>query len=353
MSTKTSTYKASKDLPEGEPLYVTVIKAALYAFALVLYIEPLSSNTGVIAAVLMGLAALPLANLALRKRLRLPVALIAAPLGLLTAVTLGEWLINSAILPLSVGALTALRTSDAVIFGLGAYCSVFTLRFLASRIRLFSLLEVLFVAGSVALVLADHRNRMLNRPRFFSDWAWSLGIDPTTVLVAIGAAAALLSVLLFLRTQRLLKLAMSLAVLLAVAALFYFVSDKKIDVSRSPDALGLSGPSKKNKGKGDGNGSSSNPFRDNYEPPGPPQPVAIAILRDDFQSQENVIYFRQRTLSQYNGVHLTAADDRDADVITKFPTQQPLEADRPKPQHRISKSRPRCTCWSIIRNHRR
>ncbi|MCK5798872.1 MAG: transglutaminase domain-containing protein, partial [Deltaproteobacteria bacterium] len=46
--------------------------------------------------------------------------------------------------------------------------------------------------------------------------------------------------------------------------------------------------------------------------------VAIAILRDDYEPAGGVIYFRQRVLSKYNGVSLTADPKADEDVPTSF-----------------------------------
>lgn len=305
-----------------EPLYITLLKAALYAAAITLYLRPLSSLPGIVSAICCALAALFLADMAHRKRLRLAVVLTMAPVILLGALLGGERLLDSTTVARALGIDNSFAAADAVTFGLLGLATVFTLRALSNRARLFSLLEVVFVAGSVATMLADHRNRMLNRPRFFSDWAWTLGIDPSTVLVGIGAAVSLVAALLFLRDQPLLKVVSSLLLLLLLGFLFYSLSDKKIDAKGASDALGLSGKGRSdndNKKKGKGGGGGDNPFKDNYQSTGPPQPVAIAILRDELEARDGVVYFRQRVLSKYNGVHLTASDDHDHDVISKLP----------------------------------
>jgi len=315
----------------AEPHYVIVIKALLYALGLLLYVEPLSSPAGVVAAVVAGWAGMALAYAAYRRRLRVSAALILTPLMLLVAVLLGERLLQSEALSSFLGIQGTFITSDVVTFGLGALCVVFLLRLLSNYARLCSLLEVTFVTGSVAMFLAAHRNRMLNRPRFLSDWSWALGIDPSTVLVAVGAAAALLAALLFLREQPLLKLLTTIVLLALLGIVFYSVSDKRIATDRPADALGLSGKKNDNrrsnaKGKGSG-GSEDNPFKDNYDSSGQPTPVAIAILRDDLKTDEDILYFRQRALSKYNGVRLTADDKWDKDVLTEFPSgAAPLKA---------------------------
>lgn len=305
-----------------EPPYVTVIKGALYALAIVLYLHRLSSDAGIVAAVIAGLAAMGAARVAHHRRLRSLVALVLGLPLLWGAVALGSGVLGWQWISATAGVEGALAVSDVVTFGLLALVTVFTLRLLAHRVRVASLLEVAFVTGAVAVMLADHRHRMINRPRFLSDWAWSMGIDPTQVLVALGAAIALLSALMFLRQQRLLKLLTTVLMLAMIGVLYFTFAGNRIDSSMSTDALGLSGEGQKRRGDGKGGSErpSDNPFKDNYDNSVPPQPVAVAILRDDMPQGGSVIYFRQRVLSAYNGVHLTASRRWDKDVIVTLPT---------------------------------
>ncbi|MBW2731892.1 MAG: hypothetical protein JRH20_05825 [Deltaproteobacteria bacterium] len=302
-----------------DPLYVITIKALLYAFAMVLYLHPLSSLPGIAAAIGGVFFAVFLARVAFRHRLRLGVAL-----GVSAALGIGGVVVSNAILG-SQGAAHALDlrgsfiTADALTYGLGAFALVFALRVLAMRARAFSLLEVAFVAGAVTLLLADHRNRMINRPRFLSDWAWSMGIDPTSVLVGVGVGAALLAVFFFLRAQRLLKLLTTGLLLLLLGVLFFALSSGRIEAQRASDSLGLSGKGKGGKGKsGQGKGKNDSPFKNDYSNKNEPQPVAVVLLRDDYEPEGGVMYFRQRALSKYNGVHLTAAQGYDKDVLTSL-----------------------------------
>jgi protein-glutamine gamma-glutamyltransferase len=197
----------------------------------------------------------------------------------------------------------------------------------------------------VALALADHRNRMINRPRVFSDWAWSLGLDPGVVLIGVGVVATILAAFLFLRRQPWLKLFTSLLLLLLLGGAFFLLKDKRIDTKLPLDPLGLSGKGKEGQGKPppSGKGSSGkgakNPFQDDYSSSTPPSPVAIAILRDDFQPSKDIMYFRQVALSTYNGHHLVngQAQGWDLDVLTEFPRLTPLQAkgDHPVLDHLV------------------
>lgn len=319
----------------AEPHYVTGLKGLLYALALVLYVRPLASAPAVAATALLGLAGMFLARLAHLRQVRLVPALIGASVVFGLVFVLGAQVRQQLALSRLIGASGVLLLADVITFGFAALAAVFTLRILAHRARILSLLEVLFIAGAVVGLLSDHRNRMINRPRVLSDWAWSLGFDPTAILFVVGTCVALLSVLLFLREQPLLKLASTLGLLLALGGAYYLVDylfddGRIIAGAEAADALGLSGDGKKDGkkeagGRGGGKEGDESPFKDDYSA-APPQPVAIAILRDDYEARDGVIYFRQRVLSDYNGLHLTADRTEDRDVITSLPAATVLEA---------------------------
>ena len=309
-----------------ETRLVTALKASLYAAALTFYLAPLSSWWGVGAAAVGMALGIGLASLVRRWRLRIPVALAGAAGLLLTAALLGRWVLDAESPSAVLGIRGSFATSDIVTFGLGALALIFTLRLLAGWRRTFSLLEVVFISGSVVVLLMDHRNRMIHRPRIFSDWVWTVGLDPGTVLAAVGVVLCVASIQLFLRGQRLLKLASTLLLLLALAVGYYLLRDDRVPAKHPQDSLGLSG---KGKGKGGGGGAGSkNPFKDNYNNKSPPTPVAIALLRDDFAPRNNVMYFRQSVLSLYNGHHLVPGRDRghDRDVIAEYPRSGPVLA---------------------------
>jgi transglutaminase-like putative cysteine protease len=316
----------------AEPLHVRGARAGLYGLSLALYLLPFATWSGILAAILAALGGIRLASTARRRGLRLTSVLVLGPPAILLALGLGEVLTDARWFSSLLGVRAALVVAEAVSFALAGFLVAFLLRFLAHVSRSLSVVEVLFVAGSVATLLADHRNRMLNRPRFFSDWAWSLGVNPTTVLVAIGIAGTLLAILLFLRNQRLLKLVTTLLLVALLGAAFYVLWDKRIESATPPDPLGLAGKGKGKSGGGGGGegGSSSNPFKDSYQSSSPPSPVAIAVLRDDFEPTGDLLYFRQTALSFYNGHHLVGGIDRgwDRDVITRFPTRDALDAER-------------------------
>lgn len=312
-----------------EPLWISLLKLIIFAIAISLYLWPYSSYLGIFSAIGLSALAIVIADSAYRHRMRFAIVIAIASIFLTGAIYFGQFFLNSKTLVKAIGLYQSFVFADVLFFGLALFGLMLFMRFASNRYRAFSLLEVLFVALSISTILADHRNRMINRPRFFSDWAWSLGIDPTTVLIGIGIVASLAAILLFLRDQPLLKVLTSLLLLIGLGLIFYYLGNKTIELKTENDSLGLRGKAKnkndknkKGKGKGKGGGTGgkgnkNNPFRNNYDSP-PPQPVAIAILRDDHRPQGGIMYFRQRVLSKYNGVHLTADENYDNDVVTDF-----------------------------------
>ena len=126
------------------------IRALLYLFGLLLYLIPLASWTGMAAAMLAALAGMRLGTAAHRRGVRVGPVLILSPAALLASLAFGEWLQGAAWFSGWLGVRHALLTAEATGFGLAAAVIAFSLRFLAHRSRALSLLEVLFVAGSVS-----------------------------------------------------------------------------------------------------------------------------------------------------------------------------------------------------------
>jgi len=316
--------------PDRDGPFVVAFKALLYGAAIVLYLAQISSLHGIAAALAGALLGMGLAALAHRAGLRLAVSVVVALAGVALAAGAGAWALSARTPAETLGIRGSLLLADGLIFGPGALFVVFLLRRLSLARRSFALLEVLFVAGGVVVLLADHRNRMLHRPRFFSDWVWSVGQDPATLLAGVGVALTILSIFLFLRGQRLLKLVTSLTLLLALGTAYFLFADIRMTAIKPQDALGLSGKGDKGKGKGGkgGGGVSDNPFKDDYSSNQPPTPVAIAVLRDDFAPRNNIIYFRQSVLSRFNGTRLVRDEGgaRDRDVLSQFPRERPVEA---------------------------
>ncbi len=331
--------------PAAESNGVLATLAVIHVGVVWLYLRELATDAAIVTGGLAAVAGALLARSADRRFLRLP---LGALLGLgtaLVAIPLGRAVLHGGWGPSAKG---TILIGDAVTFGLLALGVVFGLRFLASRVRVFAALEALYVVGSVSYMFATHRNQMIHRPRWLSDWAWSRGIDPQLLLQGFGVAVAVLAVVTLLRRQKALKLALSALTLLLVGWLVYRGAEH-LHIEPDIDTSGLSltddqngrGGKGDSDGKGDkgGGGGQGDQKSDGTsgggsgsgggagpQPP-PPLPVAVAVFHEDYAPEGGLLYFRQQVLSRYDGHHLVAADAPwDADVLTTFPTDATLKA---------------------------
>ncbi|MBL8604852.1 MAG: transglutaminase domain-containing protein [Myxococcales bacterium] len=178
---------------------------------------------GLVAAVLGAWLGVLAGELAGRSRLRLGAAVAGfglvwgAAWGLASLVTTTEFLAEA------LGPANALVAAAVLRFGAVAVASVGTLRAVAVRRPSMLALELAAIAGAFATVFSAHREGVIARPLWLSDWAWQQGIDPAQALMAVGAGSViLLAVLLVAETRsgRALSALVSLLVLSGVAFLF-------------------------------------------------------------------------------------------------------------------------------------
>ncbi len=324
-------------LPEQDPLAILVVKWLLYMSAVWLYLRTLATPTAIYTSIGLLTGALALAWCAQRYQWRLWVGLAIGGITLGAASWAGQWWLDSGA---GSDAHTTLLLADSTYFGLMTFGSVVLLRTISARWRVGSVLEVAFIVGAVMYTFIDHRNRKLTEPRFLSDWALSQGMDPTKdILMPLGVAVAVVSVLMMLRAQRVMKVLLTFAVLVPLSWAAYKLWDidpPKPDIDTN--GLGLtSDEANKDKssdgsggggGGGGGSGNNKNPFDGPSSPPKVIVPVAVAVLHDDFKPLNDLFYFRQQALSRYNGHHLVAVIDgaQDQDVITDFPTSESIKA---------------------------
>ncbi len=105
-------------------------------------------------------------------------------------------------IPALMGAGNALATAVLLRFGALMFCSTLVLRVLASRKRNLVVLELAAVSAAVVAVFATHRDGVLVRPLWLSDWAWSVGLEPVQVLLGVGVGSVtILAVLLIVQNR--------------------------------------------------------------------------------------------------------------------------------------------------------
>jgi protein-glutamine gamma-glutamyltransferase len=292
---------------EHPSLPLVLAQSAIMAVAVWLFLQPLATGPGLVVALVATVGAYVAAWMATKVELRL-LAGLAIAAGMIAIGHLGARVILAQDLSSTT---TTIVFGDCVYLGLGCAGVLFAIRILRERVRAFAIFEVAVVIGAVAHTFADHRHQRIHQPRFLSDWAWTNGIDPQTVLGAVGIGAIVVSLFMLLRGQRLTKLLLSVLLLLVVGIVAYvLVADRHIAIKPDTNGLGLTGESSKS------NSSSSRK----------PDPVAIALLHDDLEIELDIMYFRQTVRSRLAGERLVEDNTGkfDQDVLTKYPAGAPV-----------------------------
>ncbi len=278
-----------------------------------------------------ALLAIPLA----RTRLRTPVIALLGVLGVLAAGGLHGTLDDALWFSRVFGPAQALLLANLIGASVASLACSTSLRTLALRRRIFSLLEVLFVGAAFAELVVAHRFGAINRPFELADSIIAQGGDPTVALLLIGALSGALVITLLLQERSfwrsLLHLTLALCLLLLV-----FSSTRLLGLPSPPagaSGLGLRPNDKPSQNEQNAHGQqkpkdgkSDNErleFRDNYDSQGRQVPLAVVLLHDDYSAPTGMYYFRQTAFSQYNGKRLVSATlgGVDTDIAPAFVTQ--------------------------------
>lgn len=195
-----------------------------------------------------------------RSKLRLGVILIGAAALLTGIFGLAALTTGTEFIPQLIGPAAALRASSFARFASLALCVAISLRAIAVRRPSAVALELAFVTLAITTVFAAHRDGIIARPLWLSDWAWRQAIDPAHILLGVGVAAAgILAILLLLETKsgRPISSLLVLALLAIVAALGLNASAMPVPDAQSDLGLndaGDAGPPGVPQGHGDRDG---------------------------------------------------------------------------------------------------
>jgi transglutaminase-like putative cysteine protease len=202
------------------------------------------SKVSIIGSTAVRAAAMCLGALALGWGVTLTEGLGASIFGAVFGVVAGEWLARSrvkllailggalalfllswatskfatgaSLIPSLLGAGNALAFAVVARFGALMFCSTLVLRVLAARKRNLVVLELAALSAAVVAVFATHRDGVLVRPLWLSDWAWSVGLEPVQVLLGVGVGSVtILAVLLIVQNRG----SRALSALIALVAL--------------------------------------------------------------------------------------------------------------------------------------
>ncbi len=313
------------------------LRAAVLAGAATLLCWPLTVASGVAAAIVGAfggaLAADRLSgNNSSTPQLRLPTVLAATAAVLLLGTAGARLLVTLPAFAAAAGPVAIIHASEAARWFFLVAATVFALRFTANRLPTMEVLEVIAVAAAIVTGFAAHRDGMVHRPLEIGDWAWSRGIDPVLIFLALGGVATLLLAALMVSEERRRRLPLHFSALILVAAALLLILRVVGPPKPQPAGdLGLTGDPEAESGDLEGGGSQQGRpedqlgdlrFQDEYSSTGGQAPVAVVLLHDDYSPPSGVYYFRQSAFSQYNGRKMVQAvlGDVDRDVLRRFPS---------------------------------
>ncbi|MCU0697547.1 MAG: transglutaminase-like domain-containing protein [Myxococcaceae bacterium] len=324
---------------------VAVLQGVVLVAGALFFLVPISTPLGLLAAV-SGIAGACWVTWKHGARIRSGRGAVVG-LGAVLLGWLVERLFTSVAWPWSPEA--SLVLADALSLGLIAGGVVFTVRVLAKKARALAAVEFALVVGAVAHAFAAHRHERIHQPRVLADFAWTNGVDPQTLLAALGVVVVVMAALLLLRVRSASRAVAALLIVVLLGLLALQLGGGRPVKKLEDDELGLSkddgdekadakdgegkgseggggkgdGSNKdgKGEGKGDGNGGGS----------GPPQPVAVVLLQDELPDTP-VLYFRQAVRSKQVGDSLVqdTSGQLDPDVPVTVPAGGTLTL--PSPQ---------------------
>ncbi len=230
--------------------------------------------------------------------------------------------------------------SQLIVYGFGFVFAIATLlRALAIRMPAVYAIEFWAIAFSAAVAFAPHRNHIVLYPLWLSDYAWTVGLEPTFLLSAVGVLLALmLSMITLLEKTERFPLVLLFLPLLGLLV-FRYVDPTELNQEEPPqrensileqldgrDPLFQLNRGQGGQGKRDpreetasGNGEGENQKDDGEG--GQRSPIAVVLLETDFTPESQYFYLRQEGLSKYTGTRLVASRDRNIpyDGMIGFP----------------------------------
>lgn len=253
------------------------------------------------------------------QRVRQSMITLVAVLSIIAAVVISSVLTRSFTVSQLISPLFSYQLGQVIMWLVAAAAFTTLLRSLAERSNSGKVLEILFVAAAFVIALAAHRQGMIHRPYFIGDFALIRGIDPSSILMAIGSVAVLgLAALLMMeKNHRRLPYHFTALALLCFSLLAY-VQFFGMPSPRLTDDLGLTGQASTGSGQQQ---ESENPFRDGENDPSDREaPVAIVLFRDDYEPEDGIYYFRESAYSEFNGNMLAAPSSPalDRDIVRRF-----------------------------------
>jgi protein-glutamine gamma-glutamyltransferase len=170
-----------------------------------------------------------------RSRMKLSVILGGVGVLLVASWALASFAVATEMIPRMLGPAFTLRMAGMARFGALSLALTAGFRAAATRKPSFIAVELGFITLAITTLFASHRDGVIARPLWLSDWAWRAGVDPAQILLGVGVVAVgLLAILLLVETRSGRSIS-SLVVLtiLATAAVFFV----NVATTKPPDPL--------------------------------------------------------------------------------------------------------------------
>lgn len=318
--------KRSATLPT-EPHVLTLLKAVLYLFAVAAYLFFFTSPWAMWTSLICAGASLVIVAI-LERSLSLRGVLVFTVIPILFALVVSGVFEGSELICSVLGVASTLRIAESTFFGGLTFGIIFGLRSWGRRQRLGTWVEGGVVCLSVVQLFATHRGGQLHEPRFFADWVIISGEQSVLWwLILFGVLLSGVALVMFSRVRSVLNLVSAACLIALMLGGFYLFTElgyqaRKVEPLTLGGGKGKGGGNEGGKGEdGDGSGGGAPPNR-------PPVPVAVAVFHDDYAPEHGILYFRQQTLSYFDGVKLVSDSSgrHDQDVLTRFPNETALLA---------------------------
>ena len=279
------------------------------------------SQSGLFVAIVASWLSIMVAEHKMWSRLRLRVIAAGGVVLLLLVAGLQHLLLDWSIVANLLSAKTTLWLDTVLWAGMGFGSFVLLFRLLAKRQAFWFFLETALIALGAAVAFFPHQYKIIMRPLWLSDLAWSIGLEPSMALGIVGAVlATILSILTVFEQSKRRHFSVVLFPLLALLSLI-FVDPLEMEAPPPPKQLedilngGQANKDKQSSGSGQSNEDEQNVNSGQQEKQSgaanQPQPVAVILLGDDYRPSNEVFYLRQEIQSAYNGLRLVAPTNPD------------------------------------------
>lgn len=183
-------------------LVSTLLRAAAMAIAAMSVVWGVAATEGLVSAMAGAALGVLLGQLLGGSKLKLGVVVaVLAVLGIGTW-ELGNLALTTESIPRAIGPGATLVFVYAARFAVLAFAVTATSRAVATRYKSLVAVELVLLAFASTVMFASHRDGVLERPLWLSDWSWQVGIAPARVLLAVGLLATLVLAILHLAERK-------------------------------------------------------------------------------------------------------------------------------------------------------